>query len=305
MQARREDDILMVNQRRLNHFTLSLLLREDLWDKMSYNKERNTETVMEKETIFKSMAVMQFFLILSVGLYGMIVTISDARSDEPVDHGIYAELLRKYVNDGEVDYRGLKEEESKLDQYLRVLEVVKPDGLSRDEQFAFYINAYNAWTLKLILGSYPGIKSIRDLGSIFKSPWEKEVCRINGRVLTLDEIEHDILRPRFRDPRVHFAVNCASKGCPPLRPEPYYGKMIDRQLNEMAAAFINNPRYNRIEGGTLYVSSIFKWYAEDFHDDIIGFFLKYSRDALIDKLEIDRDRIRIKYLTYDWSLNGK
>jgi len=133
-------------------------------------------------------------------------------SNATMDHALYAELLEKYVQNGTIAYQGFKNEEAKFDQYLKILEETDTKKLSRNEQFAFYVNAYNAWTIKLILTGYPGIKSIKDLGSIFKSPWEKQIVRINGDIITLDHIEHDILRPRFKDPRVHFVVNCASQG---------------------------------------------------------------------------------------------
>jgi len=227
------------------------------------------------------------------------------RSNAAEGHALYAVLLEKYVQNGMVDYRGFKNEAATLDRYLKVLEETDTKKLSRDEQFAFYINAYNAWTIKLILTGYPGVKSIKDLGSIFKSPWKKQIAKIDGNVLTLDHIEHDILRPGFKDPRVHFAVNCASKGCPPLRPEPYRGDILDRQLDEMTRAFINDSRHNRLEGKTLYVSSIFKWFSEDFHDDVIGFFLKYAQGDLKKQLEESKSNIRAKYLDYDWSLNDK
>lgn len=222
-----------------------------------------------------------------------------------VDNSVYAALLEKYVKEGVVDYQGFKNEESKLDQYLKVLEKTDSSKLSRNEQFAFYINAYNAWTIKLILSGYPGVKSIKELGSIFKSPWKKRLARIDGDVVTLDHIEHDILRPKYKDPRVHFAINCASKGCPPLRSEPYRGDILDQQLDEMARAFINDPKRNRLEGKTLYVSRIFKWFKEDFDDDIAGFFLKYAQGDLKKALESRRGEIEIDYLSYDWSLNGK
>ena len=121
----------------------------------------------------------------------------------------------------------------------------------------------------------------------------------------MDHIEHDILRPRFKDPRVHFAINCASKGCPPLRSDPYEGALLDRQLDEMAGAFINDPRYNSLDGRTLYVSKIFDWFAVDFKKDIISFFLKYAQGDLKRQLEAKRSKINIEYLNYDWSLNGR
>lgn len=222
-----------------------------------------------------------------------------------VDHSLYAGLLEKYVKDGVVNYQGFKNEESVLDKYLKVLEEVDSKILSRNEQFAFYANAYNAWTIKLILSDYPGIKSIKDLGSLFKSPWKKKICRIDGKIITLDDIEHNILRPRFKDPRVHFAINCAAKSCPPLRSEPYRGGELDQQLDEMTRAFINDLKSNRLEGHTLYVSSILKWFAEDFDKDIVGFFLKYAKGDLKEQLEANKEKIKVKYLDYDWSLNGK
>lgn len=221
------------------------------------------------------------------------------------DHSLYSELLEKYVKNGVVDYQGFKKEEAKLDQYLIILEKTETKALPRKEQFAFYINAYNAWTIKLILSGYPGIRSIKDLGSLFKSPWRKKIARIDGDVITLDNIEHDILRPRFKDPRIHFAVNCASKSCPPLRSEPYQRDVLDLQLTEMTEAFINDPERNRLQGNTLYVSSIFKWYSEDFNHDIVGFFMEYARGELGETLREHAKEIKVEYLDYDWSLNGK
>lgn len=231
--------------------------------------------------------------------------IAPERSTATMDHVLYADLLEKYVQNGRVDYQGFKDEEARLDQYLKVLEDTDTKKLSRNEQFAFYINAYNAWTIKLILTGYPGIKSIKDLGSIFKSPWKKQIARINEDIITLDHIEHDILRPGFKDPRVHFAINCAAKSCPPLRPEPYRADILGQQLDEMAQAFINDSRRNRLEGQTLYASSIFKWFSEDFSNDVVGFFLKYAQGNLKKRLEDNKSKIKVKYLDYDWSLNGK
>ncbi|MCG2777519.1 MAG: DUF547 domain-containing protein [Desulfobacterales bacterium] len=244
-------------------------------------------------------------LFLSTLLFFLITAlVTTARSVQVVDNSIYAGLIGKYVKDGVVDYEGFKSEEVKLDQYLKVLEKTDTKTLSRNEQFAFYVNAYNAWTIKLILSGYPGIKSIKDLGSLFKSPWKKKICRIDGKIIALDDIEHNILRPRFTDPRVHFVINCAAKSCPPLRSEPYSGGELDQQLDEMTRAFINDLESNHLEDHTLYVSSIFKWFAEDFNKDIVGFFLKYAKGDLKEQLEANKEKIEVKYLDYDWSLNG-
>jgi hypothetical protein len=244
-------------------------------------------------------------ILTGITLFFLCVVPRPCRAETVVDNHIYAEMLKKYVKNGVVDYQGFKSEEVKLDKYLQVLENINTGSLSRNEQFAFYINAYNAWTIKLILSGYPGVKSIKDLGGWFSSPWKKKLCRIDGELITLDDIEHNILRPRFRDPRVHFAINCAAKSCPPLRGEPYSGGSLDQQLDDSAQAFINDPKSNRLEGHELYVSKIFYWFGEDFNDDVMGFFLKYAKGDLKKQLESKRGEIQIEYLDYDWSLNGK
>ena len=221
-----------------------------------------------------------------------------------VDNALYASLLHRHVDQGVVDYQGFQEDEADLDRYLEMLAAVDPGALSKDARFAFYANAYNAWTIKLILSRYPDIRSIKDLGSLFSSPWKKKIARIDGKLLTLDQIEHEILRKQFKDPRVHFAVNCASKSCPPLQGEPFVGERLDDQLNRAAIAFINNPRFNRLEGDTLLVSKIFDWFGEDFNEDIVGTFIRYAEPQFKTKIENNRDRIKIRHLDYDWSLNG-
>lgn len=221
-----------------------------------------------------------------------------------VDNGIYAELLQKYVKNGVVNYAGFKSEEDKLDRYLSILESTDTKSLPRNAQFALYINAYNAYTIKLILSGYPGLNSIKDLGSLLQSPWKKKIVRIDGKVISLDDLEHSILRPRFKDPRVHFAINCASKGCPPLRFEPYRGDSLDRQLDDATRSFLNNPKNFRLEGDKFYVSKIFDWFGEDFNNDVLGFYLKYANDELKQELQKRKGSLRIDYLDYDWSLNG-
>jgi Protein of unknown function, DUF547 len=242
-----------------------------------------------------------FCLLISLFL-GIFSRIGQAAA-AAVDHEIWAELLSKYDKPGGVDYTGFKSEEGKLDQYLKVLEHTDLKTLSRNELFAYYINAYNAWTIKLILSAYPDLSSIKDLGTFLKSPWQKKFVRIGGDVVTLDYIEHHILRPRFKDPRVHFAINCSAASCPPLRSEPYLGSSLDQQLDQSTRSFINNPNSYRFDGDTLYVSRIFEWFSEDFNDDVVGFYLKYAQDGLKEKLTEKKDVIQVKYLYYDWSLN--
>jgi hypothetical protein len=245
-------------------------------------------------------AIQYFFnliLILILASWG-----SPAISHGEVDDTLYGELLKKYVTNVVVNYEGFKTDEAKLDQYLLVLEKTDTRNLSQSDQLGFYINAYNAWTIKLILSGYPGIKSIKDLGGFFSSPWKKKICHIDGQVISLDDLEYKIRR--FGAPRVHFAINCASKSCPPLRSEPFQGDILNEQLDAAARAFIDDSVRNRLEGDTLYVSKIFDWYSEDFNDDIVGFFMKYAKGDFKERLLRHQKEIKVKYLDYDWSLNG-
>jgi hypothetical protein len=244
-------------------------------------------------------------LFLLAVIIGYAISLPTTLAMERVDHGGYALLLERHVRDGMVDYKGFKRDERLLDRYLADLGNVTPDRLSRDDQFAFYINVYNAWTIKLILSGYPGIRSIKDLGSFLQSPWKKKIVRLKAVTVTLDHIEHDILRPVFRDPRVHFAINCAARSCPPLLSVPFYGNTLNEQLDTAATAFINDVESNYIRGNTLYASRIFKWFKTDFDDDIIGFFLTYAQGKMKHELENKQNILEVKYLGYDWSLNGK
>jgi hypothetical protein len=246
---------------------------------------------------YRYMIVFSLFCVFS-----FLTLIPHAWSEPGVDDSLYGELLAKYVKDGVVDYKGFKSEEQKLDQYLDILDNTNPDELSRNEQYSLYINAYNAYTIKLILENYP-VKSIKDIGSLLKSPWKIKFAKVGGNVYTLDEIEHNILRPQFKDPRVHFAINCAAKSCPPLIPVPYRGEILDQQLDENTISFLNDPESNYLEDDKLYVTRIFKWFGGDFNKDPLSFVLKYAQGDLKERLLAQRDQIKVKYLDYDWSLN--
>lgn len=236
-------------------------------------------------------------------LITIIFALAQGQASTAVDNRPYAELLVRYVKEGRVDYKGLKTEEAKLDIYLAGLAEVDPAPLSRDARFAFYINAYNAWTLKLILTGYPGLDSIKDLGTLFSSPWKKKIARIDGQPLTLDQIEHEILRPEFQDARVHFAINCAALSCPPLRSEPYEAERLNAQLDAATTAFINRQDRTYLIGDTLHVSRIFKWFNEDFTPDVATFVRQYAKGELKRKLD-GIESVEVNYLDYDWSLNG-
>lgn len=223
-------------------------------------------------------------------------------------HDQWGDLLKRHVSNGVVDYRGFKKDEAELDIYLDQLARTDPDELSGAERLAYYINAYNSYTVKLILNNFDDgepVRSIRKIGGLFTSPWDISFAVLGGKTYSLDNIEHDIIRVQFDEPRIHFAVNCASKSCPILASEPYRGVDLDNQLEMSTRIFLQDPYHNYLEGNTLYVSSIFKWYKDDFRDGILAFFLAHTDAELKKSLQQKADDIRIKYLDYDWSLNNE
>lgn len=182
---------------------------------------------------------------------------------------------------------------------------------SREQQMAFLINAYNFFTLQLVLTRYPDLTSIKRLGSLLRSPWKTEFFDLLGSRRHLDWIEHDMLRPRYRDERVHFAVNCASIGCPALRPEAFLSEQLGAQLGDQEIRFLGDRARNRFNGaeGSLNLSPIFQWYGHDF--DAAADSLKQwlsARAGALAETDADRERIRrgaftIAFLDYDWFLN--
>jgi hypothetical protein len=230
------------------------------------------------------------------------------------EHAAWTELLRRYVSGGLVDYASLKERgRPALDAYLRSLEAVDRDELGswpRADQLAFWIDAYNAYTVKLVLDHYP-LRSIRSIGFLPGSVFRKRFIpleRAAGRKLSLDDIEHHMLRERFRDPRIHFAIVCASRSCPALRAEAYRGRDLDAQLDEAARAFLRDPARNRYDPArrTLFLSSIFKWFRGDFEaaaGSLPAFVARYADAPAAEALR--RGDARIAFLPYDWSLNER
>ena len=237
-------------------------------------------------------------------------------------HPAWDALTKKHVKwlpdnkQSRVDYAGLKADRSELKKVLDGLSAVpKPefDAWSKPQQMAFLINAYNAYTVELILTKYPDLKSIKDLGSFVQSPWKKKFFKLLGEERTLDWIEHEQLRPNYADPRVHTAVNCASIGCPALRNEAFTAARLDAQLDDGMLRFMGDRTRNRVKGGSLEVSAIFKWFKGDFEQGHKGFnkvedvFAKYAAQLSDDSGEQRQLRTRslpVNFLDYDWSLNG-
>lgn len=221
-------------------------------------------------------------------------------------HEIFNDLLKQYVKDDQVDYKGFIANKDKFEDYLKLLSKHAPDEdkWSENERLAYWINAYNAFTIKLIIDNYP-VGSIKDLHPTIYIPlvntvWNKKFFKIGGVEMNLDEIEHEILRKEFNEPRIHFAINCASFSCPPLRNEAFTADKIDKQLNEQAVRFVNDYERNKIKTDEVKISKIFSWFTKDFTKDgsLIEFLNKYS------EVKINEDA-KIEYLDYDWSLNDK
>jgi Protein of unknown function, DUF547 len=240
-------------------------------------------------------------------------------------HGAWTALLKKHVvllgngRASQLRYAGIAAERGALKDYLAALAAVTPQAFAafgRAQQMAFLINAYNAATVELILTKYPKLSSIKEVAGFLTNPWKQKIVPLLGTTMSLDQIEHDTLRARGRydDPRIHFAVNCASVGCPMLREEAFVSERLDAQLAEQARRFMSDRSRNRwsVERQRLEVSRIFDWYGEDFalgHQGIasLGAFMARHADVLADA-PADRERIRsqkvdIGFLEYDWKLN--
>ncbi len=237
---------------------------------------------------------------------------------QPFDHShrLWDALLKKHVVvlDGgrasQVDYAGMARERADLQRYLGSLSGVPQSQLeawSRAEKMAFLINAYNAFTIEKVLMRYPAIESIRDFGKVFGNPFRDEFFTLLGRKRSLNDIEHRLLRPVFREPRVHFGVNCASVGCPMLREEAYVGARLEAQLEDQAHRFLSDRKRNRYNerSGRLEVSRIFDWFSEDF-EPRERYFAPYA-GLLADSPQAGRiiaeGAAPFAFLDYDWTLN--
>ncbi len=246
-------------------------------------------------------------------------------------HKAWDTLLKKHVvllqggKASQVRYAGFKQDEAQLKAYTEALSKVSDaefKAFSKTQQMAFLINAYNAFTVQLILTKYPDLKSIKDLGGTFSSPWKQKFFKLLGQDAFLDQLEHEMLRKKgvYDEPRVHYAVNCASIGCPMLREEAFTADKLDAQLDEQATRFISDRsrnRYNPQRG--LELSKIFDWFKEDWQSGYKGvgkdqtpvtsreqYFGKYAK-LLSDKPEeqkvIADGKADIRFLDYDWNLN--
>ncbi len=211
-----------------------------------------------------------------------------------IDHSVWNDLLKKYVDeDGNVNYLRFKNDMTRLETYLEYLQQNAPSSdWEKDEKLAYYINLYNAATVKLIVDNYP-TKSIKDI----PNRWKKKWIAIGKSTTSLNDIEHEVLR-KMNEPRIHFAINCASYSCPKLLNVAFTAKSMERLLSKATVDFVNDKKRNRFENGVAQLSKIFKWYKSDFTQD--SSLLEYINPYLENPID---KKAKIEYLDYDWSLN--
>jgi hypothetical protein len=248
------------------------------------------------------MRILIIFLFILVSYCSSKSVTGSEDQKKIVTHEIWDQLLNQYVHiDGLVDYEGIKEDYQKLESYLSLLSSDLPgDNWSREEEMAYWINAYNAFTVKLIVDHMP-IKSIKDIKRgipFINTVWDIKFIIIGGKKYDLNNIEHGILRKKFKDARIHGAVNCASISCPNLRPEAFTAEKLDAQLDEAMTQFINDKSKNQITETHAYLSKIFNWFGGDFkrnEGSVKNFINKYSKVKIVSQ--------KVAYLDYDWNLN--
>lgn len=223
-------------------------------------------------------------------------------------HAAFTEVLKANVASERVDYEAIKKNPAPLATYLGTLAAVKEaefKGWKKEQQLAFLINLYNAATIKLVAENYP-VRSIKKIGSVLKGPWDQEVVTLFGKTVTLNYIEHERIRPVFGEPRAHFALVCASVGCPPLRAEAFTADKLGAQMDEQGRIFFATKSKNSIDaaGGVLHLSPIFDWFKKDFTDkagSVEKFVAPYFPEA--DAKVILSGKLKVKFTEYDWSLN--
>jgi uncharacterized protein DUF547 len=228
-------------------------------------------------------------------------------------HKAWTSLVKKHLTGEKVDYAGLhKNGRSALNEYLQTLESVgnaQYRGFTKNQKMSFGINAYNAYTIKLVLDNYP-IRSLRKFGLLPGAAWREKfipLSKIWGKNISLGELENDILRKNFKEPRLHFALVCASKSCPALRAEAYRAASLDTQLDEQVRRFLNNKAKNRFDPakGKLYLSKIFDWYEDDFLSSAPSI-AAYAATFMPKEVgqALATGNVKVEYLSYNWSLNG-
>jgi len=222
-------------------------------------------------------------------------------------HAAFDGVLKQYVKDAHVDYAGIKAHPGELNRYLDQVAAVPRTEFqkwSEPQQIAFLTNAYNAYTIWLIVEHYP-LKSIRDIGNVVSGPWDQPIVQLFGEMTDLNTLEHKVLRVNYAEPRLHFALVCAAKGCPPLRGEAYVAERFEAQLVDQAKQFLAASEKNRVDAAarTVFLSPIFKWYGGDFEKKSGSLLAALKPYWPEQAAAVATDDFKISYTDYDWSLN--
>lgn len=247
-----------------------------------------------------------FLIVLTALSFGSSSPAQAADFDHT--HAAFTAVLQGSVKSERVNYAALKSKPDALGGYLASLAAVPEkefNAWNKEQRLAFLINLYNAATIKLVIDNYP-IKSIKDIGNFIKGPWHQPVVHVFDQTVTLNHIEHDIIRANYGEPRAHFALVCASIGCPPLRAEAFEATRLNGQLDDQGRVFFASSAKNRVDakGGVLYLSPIFKWFSADFtgkSGSVEKFVAPFFNEA--DKAAILSGKLSIEYTEYSWSLN--
>lgn len=247
-------------------------------------------------------AILFLFIIFGVSLYGKS------------SHELFTEILSQYVKDGKVNYDELRQDE-RLDKYIDQLSKTDPATIeSGEDKLAFWINTYNAFTLKIVCDNYP-VESIKDLNAggslsnaLNKTVFDKDFIEINGAKMSLNHIENEIIRKKFDDPRIHFALVCAAVSCPPLRSEAYVGEKLDEQLNEQAKIFFSqkDKNYFEVEKKVAHLSKLLDWYSGDFGEsdkEKLLFVSRFLPEETASAIKKNPGEWQIQYTDYNWALN--
>lgn len=249
--------------------------------------------------------MMRYFLLIFTATLSLnLLSTARAQSGFDQSHSDFSEVLQKYVSAGSVDYKGLKSDPSGLKSYLAKTSAVSKeefDTWPRENQLAFLINVYNAETLDLVQENYP-VTSIKEIAKDSGGPWEQPVVELWGDKITLNALEHEIIRKNYPEPRIHFALVCAAKGCPVLINEPYVGEKLKSQLDSRTKIFLKDTQKNSIDPGKKVVklSPLFDWFSEDFVKEsgsVIAFVNPYMGGGITPEYKIE-------YTHYDWTLNA-
>jgi hypothetical protein len=287
---------------------------------------KNINTPLKKLLLVLTVFLLMGALLKAYSVYKMIhpdaITfwqVSNEKSTQKIDHARWQIILDKYLvesstknakstnNNRLFNYKKISDnDKNKLSDYLHYLQSIDPRQYGKNEQFAYWVNLYNALTIDIVLKNYP-VRSIKEVGDGYSGPWNTKYLLIADQKLSLNNIEHEILRAIWQDSRIHYVINCASISCPDLLPQVLQADALEEQLNRAAKEYINHTRAISFEDNTIKLSSIFQWFSADFgqtQQDLLKHFMLYAQPDLKEKLiEFSNNTSANYQFDYNWKLN--